>query len=65
MIKKNKTGPKKRERPNGAKLMMLPLECNNDEMENLLKALNSKIGTNNNRMRYEWLYDMIGGKHES
>ncbi len=39
--------------------MMLPLECSNEEMEALLAMLDRKIGTNNNRKRFEWLRDVI------
>lgn len=39
--------------------MMLPLECSNEEMEALLAMLDAKIGTNNNRRRYEWLRDLV------
>lgn len=59
MVGKNKPGPKPRKRQPGVKLMMLPLECSNEEMEALLLMLDEKIGTNNNRKRYEWLRDLV------
>lgn len=59
MVGKKKPGPKPRQRAEGVKSMMLPLECSNDEMEALLAMLDAKVGTNNNRKRYEWLRDVI------
>ncbi len=43
----------------GVKLMTLPLECSNEEMQELLELLDTKVGTNNNRKRYEWLRDLV------
>lgn len=59
MVGKNKPGPKPRKREPGVKLMTLPLECSNEEMQELLELLDAKVGTNNNRKRYEWLRDMV------
>lgn len=60
MVGKNKPGPKPRQRQEGVKLMMLPVECSNEEMAELLAMLDAKVGTNNNRKRYEWLRDLVG-----
>lgn len=59
MVGKKKPGPKPRQRAEGVKSMMLPLECSNEEMEALLSMLDAKIGTNNNRKRYEWLRKLV------
>jgi|694.fasta_scaffold116117_2 hypothetical protein len=59
MVGKKRPGPKPRKRAEGVKLMTLPLECSNEEMEALLMMLDKKVGTNNNRKRYEWLRQQI------
>lgn len=61
MVGKNKPGPKPRKRQPGEKLMMLPLKCSNEEMQELLELLDAKVGTNNNRKRYEWLRKVVEG----
>lgn len=59
MVGKNKPGPMPRQREPGVKLMTLPLECSNEEMRELLELLGTKVGTNNNRKRYEYLIKII------